>query len=81
MIASADQWADALDAEMRRTGQAASGMISFGYASGQICGVLLNPEHPDADDQAGVIVGDAPDGSTWTVRYSAETGYWSAVNN
>lgn len=77
--ATAAEWADALDAEMQRTDQSAGDMISVGYANGQLLGVLLNPEHPDADDQAGVIVGDAPDGAKWTVRYEPSTGYWTAV--
>ena len=67
-------WADAVDAEMRCTGQDAGTLISFGYANGEICGVTLEPEHPAADDERGVIVSE----QGWVVGYDAQSGYWTA---
>jgi hypothetical protein len=78
-FATADAWADALDAEMKRTGRSVGDLISHGYADGQLLGVPLSPEHENADDEGGVVVGDAPDGSTWTVRYNQQTGWWEAA--
>jgi len=73
-FASASEWADALDAEMKRTGQDAGTLISFGYSNGQILDVALDPEHADADDEGGVIAST----SGWVVRYDAQSGYWTA---
>jgi prevent-host-death family protein len=70
----ATEWADALDAEMSHTGQSAGDLISHGYANGQIAGIELDPEHPDADDERGVIAST----SGWVVRYDAQTKYWTA---
>jgi len=78
-IRTAEDWADALDTLMQRTGQSAGDLISHGYADGEICGILLNPEHPAADDEHGVIVGDGPGGEKWIVRYDAQSGYWRTM--
>jgi hypothetical protein len=64
---------------MKRTGRSVGDLISHGYADGQLLGVPLSPEHENADDEGGVVVGDAPDGSTWTVRYNQQTGWWEAA--
>jgi hypothetical protein len=71
---TATEWADALDAEMSRTGQSAGDLISQGYAKGHILGVVLEPEHPEADDERAVIVSE----QGWVVRYNAQAGYWTA---
>lgn len=75
-ITTAVEWADALDAEMSRTGQSAGDLISHGYADGQVLGVVLDPEHEAADDERGVIVSSFG----WVVRYMAQSGCWSAVD-
>jgi hypothetical protein len=54
-ITSAREWADALDAHQKETGQSTGDLISFGYAEGQILGVSLDPSHPAADDERAVI--------------------------
>jgi hypothetical protein len=79
MFGSAQQWADALDTAMRTSDQGVGDVISLGYADGHILGVPLLPEHEDADDERGVIVGEAPDGSCWIVRYAAQDGWWETV--
>jgi prevent-host-death family protein len=73
-ITTAAQWADALDAMINRPGQTAGDLIGFGYANGELAGVTLDPEHPDADDERGVVVSD----SGWVVGYDAQSGYWRA---
>lgn len=78
-IRTAEQWADALDALMQRTGHSAGTLISHGYADGEICGVVLLPEHPEADDEHAVIAGEGVDGETWVVGYRAQDGCWSAL--
>lgn len=69
---SADAWADALDAEMAKTGKTAGDLISEGYADGSLLGVSLNPEAPEADDERGVIVST----NGWVVYYDEQAGYW-----
>lgn len=73
-ISSAEEWADALDEEMERTGQDAGTLISHGYASGQICGVELDPQHPDVDDERAVIASTCG----WVVGYDHQSHYWTA---
>lgn len=73
-IASASEWADALDAEMKHTGQDVGTLIRVGYANGQVCGIILDPEHSDADDERGVIAS----AQGWVVEYDAQSGYWTA---
>jgi len=68
-FASASAWADALDAEMAKTGKTAGDLISEGYADGSLLGVSLNPE---ADDERGVIVST----NGWVVYYDEQAGYW-----
>lgn len=76
-ITSAREWADALDAHQKETGQGAGDLISFGYADGQILGVALNPNHPEADDERAVIVSE----QGWVVRYDPQSGWWEAVSD
>lgn len=71
-FASASAWADALDAEMAKTGKTAGDLISEGYADGSLLGVSLNPEAPEADDERGVIVST----NGWVVYYDEQAGYW-----
>ncbi|MFO7275207.1 MAG: hypothetical protein DIU55_010080, partial [Bacillota bacterium] len=73
-ISSAEEWADALDEEMERTGQDAGTLISLGYANGQLCGVELDPQHPEANDERGVIASL----QGWVVEYDPQTRCWTA---
>lgn len=73
-ISSAEEWADAIDKEMKRTGQDPGTLISLGYANGQICGIVLDPQHPDADDERAVIAST----SGWVVGYDPQSRYWTA---
>lgn len=73
-IATAQEWADALDTHQKETGQDAGTIVSFGYADGEILGVVLDPSHPDADDEHGVIASE----QGWVVRYNRSAGWWEA---
>ena len=75
-IATAQEWADALDAHQKETGSSAGEIVSTGYANGQILGVTLDPNHPDADDERAIIASE--DG--WVVRYIPQSGWWEAAN-
>jgi hypothetical protein len=71
---SASEWADAMDKLMAATRLDAGTLISNGYASGALCWVPLDLEHPEADDERGVIAsGD------WVIGYDAQSGYWTAA--
>jgi hypothetical protein len=70
---SAKDWADRLDALMAATGQDAGTIISWAYADDTVCWVPVDPEHPDADDERGIIAC-----GPWTVGYNAQSGYWTA---
>lgn len=76
IFTSAQDWADALDAHQKETGRSAGEIISAGYADGQILGVVLNPRHPDADDERAVFVSEAG----WVVRYVPQSDWWEATN-
>lgn len=71
---TAEEWANALDAEMAHTGQTAGELASHGYADGRLLGVTLDPEHAAASDER-VVIASA---SGWVVRYDAQVGYWYA---
>ena len=75
-IATAQDWADALDTHQKETGQSAGEVISNGYADGQILGVALDVDHPDADDERAVIASE----SGWVVRYVPQSSWWEVVN-
>lgn len=74
-ITTAQEWADALDAHQQETGDSAGEIISSGYANGQILGVTVDPNHPDADDERAVIAS----AGGWVVRYVPQSGWWEAV--
>lgn len=74
MISTAQEWADALDAHQKETGQSAGDIVSFGYADGQILGVVLDPNHPAADDEHAVVASE----QGWVVRYSHSARWWEA---
>ncbi|RNF81162.1 hypothetical protein [Streptomyces botrytidirepellens] len=76
-IASASEWAEALDAHQKETAQDVGTIISFGYADGQVLGVILDPNHPDADDERAVIASE----EGWVVRYVPQSGWWEAVSS
>jgi len=73
-ISSPEEWADALDREMKRTGHDPGTLISRGYAAGQICGIELDPQNPEADDARGIIA--ATNG--WIVGYDPRARCWTA---
>lgn len=73
-ITTADQWADALDAETH-TSASVGDLVSFAYADGSMCGVSINYE---TDDDHGRQLTSA-DGR-WVVRYREQDGFWSAVD-
>ncbi|MBB1256474.1 hypothetical protein H3146_24425 [Streptomyces sp. OF3] len=75
-VTSASQWADALDLHMKTSKEDAGTLISFGYATGAILGVALDPDHPEADDERGVIASE--DG--WVIRYVEQSGWWEVVS-
>lgn len=75
-IATAQDWADALDTHQKETGQSAGEIISVGYADGRILGVVLDVNHPDADGERAVIVSE----NGWVVRYVSQSGWWETVN-
>lgn len=70
---SADEWTNRLDALKASTGQDAGTLISWGYADGNLCWVPLDPEHPDADDERGIVAS-----ADWVVGYDRESEYWTA---
>lgn len=72
---SAEGWASALDAYQEATGLSVGEMISQGYATGQLVGITLDPRHPDAHDERGVIASD----KGWVVRYDHSNSWWEAV--
>jgi hypothetical protein len=74
-ITSASDWADALDAHQKETGSSAGEIISTGYADGQILGVTLDSNHPDADEERAVIASEGG----WVVRYVPQSDWWEAV--
>lgn len=74
-ITTAQEWADALDAHQKETGSSAGEIISSGYANGQILGVTVDLNHPDADDERAVIASEGG----WVVRYVPQPGWWEAV--
>jgi hypothetical protein len=45
-------------------------VIAFGTAHEQLCGVTLDPEHPDTDGEHGVIVSSGG----WVVGYDGSVG-------
>jgi len=69
---SAAEWADALDAFQAATGMSAGELISWAYTGGTLCWVPIDPEHPEAEDNATLAAGD------WVVRYDEQAGYWTA---
>lgn len=69
---SAAEWSDALDAFQAATGMPAGEVISWAYSDGTACWVPVDPEHPEADDERGVLASGG-----WAVRYSEQGGYWS----
>ena len=71
-ISSPEEWANALDREMERTGLDAGTLISFGYSNGQLCGIELDPQSPKADDERAVIAST----SGWVVGYDPQTRCW-----
>ncbi|MEC3994027.1 hypothetical protein VSR01_10900 [Actinacidiphila sp. DG2A-62] len=73
-ITNAQEWADALDAHQKEAGQSVGDIISFGYADGEILGVVLDPNHPDADDERAIVAS----AQGWVVRYNHSTGWWEA---
>jgi hypothetical protein len=74
-IATAQEWADAIDAHQKVTGDSAGDIVSTGYADGEVCGVVLDPNHPQADDDRAVIASD----QGWVVRYNHSARWWEAV--
>lgn len=76
-FASAADWAAGLTKAMTDRQIDAKSVINFGYATGDLLGVELDESHPAADEQAGVIVGEAPDGGVWVIGYDAERGCWA----
>lgn len=74
-ITSAETWADALNQHMHETQRSPFDVLSFGYAAGQLLGIVLDAEHPDADDQRAVLVSE--DG--WVVRYNPQLAHWEAL--
>lgn len=71
-IASAQEWADALDAHQKETGWSVGDIVSFGYADGEILGVVLDP---NASDEHGVIASE----QGWRIWYNHSAGWWEPV--
>lgn len=74
-ISSAHEWADALDAHQKETGDSAGEIVSTGYADGDILGIALDPNHPAADDERASIASEGG----WVIRYVPESGWWEVV--
>ena len=74
-ISSPEEWADALDREMKLTGHDPGTLISLGYASGQICGIELDPQNPEISDERGIIASV----NGWVVGYDPQARCWTAL--
>lgn len=68
----AGEWSDALDAFQAASGMSAGEIISWAYADGTACWVPVDPEHPEADDERGVLAS-----GNWVVCYDEQSGYWT----
>ena len=67
-------WAEELNEYMALTGWSAAETIEIGRERGHLCGVTLDPDHPDADPDHGVIASIAG----WVVAYDGSVGSWEA---
>ena len=68
-----EEWAEALDAEMRESGLARYDYVSHGYANGALAGVALEFEDPRANDERGIIVGEGG----LVVAWDPGSGHWT----
>jgi hypothetical protein len=59
---------------MERTGRTLDEVLDFGRAHGHLCGVELDPAHPDADSAHGVVASHGG----WIVGYDGSMGVWTA---
>ena len=71
---SARVWAKELNEYMVLTGWSAAETIAIGRERGHLCGVTLDPHHPVADPDHGVIASIAG----WVVAYDGSVGSWEA---
>jgi hypothetical protein len=60
---------------MSRTGLGAGSLISHAYATGQICGIVIDPNNTEADEDRGVLVSKD---HGWVIRYFAPNRCWIA---
>jgi len=74
-IATAQEWSDALDLELvSKYDEIVSDQISYAYAKGNAVGVALSCDHPDIDDERGVLV--SADGK-WVVYFDPRARWWT----
>jgi hypothetical protein len=73
-IKTAQEWTDALDIELAGTRASVSDQISYAYAKGNAAGVALSYDHPEIDDERGVLV--SSDGK-WIVYFDPRTRWWT----
>jgi hypothetical protein len=73
-IKTAREWTDALDIELASTRGSVSDQIGYAYAKGTAAGVSLSYDHPDIDDERGVLV-SADEG--WVVYFDPRTRWWT----